>query len=154
MGEGEVATKGATGKMRKSEEEELLERISCYTHSTSNNITINNITNINVSGGRNPHWHRSRGGHGNRHRKSERPPKLTRHIASLGLLDGDIAYGIGTEERMREGGKVMAYGTKGAIRDAGRVARSTVTVATHLTRSIFGMVGLFACAVGTLIDGD
>ena len=126
--------------MRKSEEEELLERISCYTHSTSNNITINNITNINVSGGRNPHWHRNRGGHGNRHRKSERPPKLTRHCASLGLLDGDIAYGMGTEERMREVGKVMAYGARGIRRSACDMAGNVESIA----RNLFDVISSFS----------
>lgn len=141
--------------MRKSEEEELLEVISCCTHSTSNNITINNITNINVSGGRNPHWHGRRGGHGNRHRKSERPPKLTRHCASLGLLDGDIAYGMGTEERMLEVGKVMAYGVRGIGRDIGTISSNAKGIVSDLFGAASCFVDCVVClgqAVACAID--
>lgn len=141
--------------MRKSEEEELLERISCYTHSTSNNITINNITNINVSGCRNPNWHGRRGVHGNRHRKSERPPKLTRHCASLGMLDEDIAYGMGTEERMREGVKVMAYGVRVMGRDISKISSNAKGIVSDLFGAASCFVDCVVClgrAVACAID--
>lgn len=117
-------------------------------HAAANGATnayvtnITNITNINVAKGGKPYIGRRRAKHG----KRDRPPKLTRFYSTMGLLDGDIAYGMGDAERMCETGKVMAYTARGIGKEAAGIARGVggiADAAIGVASSILDLAALF-----------